>query len=51
MVVRLAEAGHAALRAAKPEVERFHAELRALLGADGFAGTAAALHDVAHWQP
>lgn len=51
VVVRLTEAGHAALRSAQPEVERFNAELRALLGADGFTVTAAALHDLAHWQP
>ncbi|MFE9095824.1 MarR family winged helix-turn-helix transcriptional regulator [Streptomyces sp. NPDC007264] len=51
VVVRLTEAGQAALRAAQPEVERFNADLRALLGTDGFTSTAAALHDLAHWQP
>lgn len=33
--------------AARPEIDRFTAELRALLGADRFSDTAAALHSTA----
>lgn len=36
--------------AARPEIDRFTAELRALRGADRFGGTAGALHSLAHWE-
>lgn len=42
--------GTAALRAAGPEIDRFNGQLRELLGDEGFARTAAALHDLAHWE-
>ncbi|WP_017593908.1 MarR family winged helix-turn-helix transcriptional regulator [Nocardiopsis potens] len=51
VLLELTEEGDAALRAARPAVDRFNAELRALLGDDGFARTAAALHRLAHWEP
>ncbi|MFJ9536037.1 MarR family winged helix-turn-helix transcriptional regulator [Streptomyces sp. NPDC101225] len=50
VVLELTEAGAAALRAAQPEVDRFNAELRDLLGDDGFVRTAGALHQLAHWE-
>ncbi|GAA1120532.1 MarR family winged helix-turn-helix transcriptional regulator [Nocardiopsis composta] len=51
VVLELTGAGDDALRAARPAVDRFNAELRALLGDDGFTRTAAALHRLAHWEP
>ncbi|MDR2985518.1 MAG: MarR family winged helix-turn-helix transcriptional regulator [Nocardiopsaceae bacterium] len=51
VVLELTDQGRGALAAARPEIDRFNAELRALLGDDGFTGTAAALHRLAHWEP
>lgn len=51
VVLELTEAGAAALQAARPEIDRFNAELRAVLGEDGFTRTAAAMHRLAHWEP
>ncbi|MEU6218961.1 MarR family transcriptional regulator [Streptomyces sp. NPDC047022] len=51
VVLELTEAGRGALDSARPEIDRFNAQARALLGADGFTTTAAALHDLAHWEP
>lgn len=51
VVLELTEAGAAALQAARPEIDRFNAELRAVLGEDGFSRTAAAMHRLAHWEP
>ncbi|MBV1939933.1 MarR family winged helix-turn-helix transcriptional regulator [Streptomyces sp. BV286] len=47
----LTDAGADALRATQPEIDRFNGELRTLLGDEGFARTAAALHELAHWDP
>ncbi|MCT9075827.1 MarR family winged helix-turn-helix transcriptional regulator [Streptomyces fulvoviolaceus] len=51
VVLELTEAGGAALQAARPEIDRFNTELRAVLGDDGFTGAAAAMHRLAHWEP
>src|SRR5262249_31761869 len=51
VVLELTGHGTAVLDVARPEIDRFNAELRALLGADGFTDTAAALHRLAHWEP
>lgn len=51
VVLELSEAGEDALRAARPEINRFNAEVRALLGDEGFERTAVALHELAHWNP
>ncbi|SDM40061.1 MarR family winged helix-turn-helix transcriptional regulator [Allokutzneria albata] len=51
VVLELTPDGAAALRAARPEIERFNAEMRELLGEDGFTGTAAALDRLARWRP
>lgn len=51
VVLELTEDGTAALAAARPEIERFNAELRELLGEEGFERTAAALHRLAYWEP
>ncbi|MER5792887.1 MarR family winged helix-turn-helix transcriptional regulator [Streptomyces sp. NPDC001980] len=51
VVLELTERGAGALALARPEIDGFNAELRALLGADGFTETAAALHRLAHWEP
>ncbi|MEU6144453.1 MarR family transcriptional regulator [Streptomyces sp. NPDC047081] len=51
VVLELTDAGAAALRAAQPEIDRFNAELRTLLGDEGFVRTAGALHRLAHWEP
>ncbi|MGW5637350.1 MarR family winged helix-turn-helix transcriptional regulator [Streptomyces sp. NPDC003832] len=48
VVLELTEAGRTALHAARPEIDRFNAELRTLLGDDGFTRTAAALHRIAY---
>ncbi|MFD4603853.1 MarR family winged helix-turn-helix transcriptional regulator [Streptomyces sp. NPDC058464] len=50
VVVELTERGADALAAARPEIDRFNAELRALLGTDGFTGTVVALDRLAHWD-
>ncbi|MFJ9590589.1 MarR family winged helix-turn-helix transcriptional regulator [Streptomyces acidicola] len=50
VVLELTDAGSAALRDAGPEINRFNAEIRDLLGDDGFAQAAAALHELAHWH-
>ena len=50
MVLELTESGEAALEAARPEIDRFNAEVRALLGDDGFERTAAAMGRLAHWE-
>ncbi|MFE5914403.1 MarR family winged helix-turn-helix transcriptional regulator [Streptomyces wedmorensis] len=47
----LTAAGAAALHTAGPEIDRFNAEVRDLLGGNGFAEAAAALHKLAHWHP
>ncbi|MCP3804967.1 MarR family winged helix-turn-helix transcriptional regulator [Allokutzneria sp. A3M-2-11 16] len=51
VVLELTADGAAAISAARPEIERFNAEMRELLGEDGFTGTAAALDRLAHWRP
>jgi MarR family transcriptional regulator, organic hydroperoxide resistance regulator len=51
VVLELSEGGAAALRAAQPEIDRFNAELRGLLGDGRFEATAGALHRLAHWEP
>lgn len=48
VVLRLSEQGLATLRAARPEIARFNAELRAVLGDAAFTQTAAALHKLAY---
>ncbi|MFF8392480.1 hypothetical protein [Streptomyces sp. NPDC016172] len=51
MVLELTDAGAAVLCAAGPEIDRFNAELRDLLGDDGFVQASAALDKLAHWHP
>ncbi|MFC4908814.1 MarR family winged helix-turn-helix transcriptional regulator [Actinomadura gamaensis] len=48
VVLRLAPAGEAALRAAQPTIDDFNGELRAILGDTTFTETAAALSKLAH---
>ncbi|MDC2954657.1 MULTISPECIES: MarR family winged helix-turn-helix transcriptional regulator [Streptomyces] len=51
VVLELTDAGADALRAARPEIDRFNAQLRELLGEDGFVRTAEALHRLAYdWE-
>ncbi|MGW7202246.1 MarR family winged helix-turn-helix transcriptional regulator [Streptomyces sp. NPDC054837] len=50
VVLELTEDGEAALEAARPEIDRFNAEVRALLGDDGFERTAADMSRLAHWE-
>ncbi|WP_328744559.1 MarR family winged helix-turn-helix transcriptional regulator [Streptomyces sp. NBC_00285] len=50
VVLELTDAGTDALRAARPEIDRFNAELRAMLGDDGFTAAAAAVHRLAYWE-
>ncbi|MGI5380009.1 MarR family winged helix-turn-helix transcriptional regulator [Streptomyces sp. CA-251387] len=50
VVLELTGEGGAALDAAQPEVDRFNAEARALLGEDGFTRTAEAMRALAHWE-
>ncbi|NUR66269.1 MAG: winged helix-turn-helix transcriptional regulator [Streptomyces sp.] len=50
VVLELTGAGAAALIAAQPAIDRFNAELRGLLGDDGFVATAGALERLAHWE-
>ncbi|WP_214403261.1 MarR family winged helix-turn-helix transcriptional regulator [Pseudonocardia lacus] len=47
VVLELSERGEEVLRSARPEIDRFNAELHAVLG-DDFAATAQALHRLAH---
>ncbi|AWT41727.1 MULTISPECIES: MarR family winged helix-turn-helix transcriptional regulator [Streptomyces] len=49
VVLDLTDTGTTALRAAQPEIDRFNAELRAVLGDDGFARTAVALRRLVEW--
>jgi DNA-binding MarR family transcriptional regulator len=49
VVLELTGEGAAALSAAQREIDRFNAELRALLGEQGFADTSAALTKLAGW--
>jgi MarR family transcriptional regulator, organic hydroperoxide resistance regulator len=51
VVLELSAAGAATLEAARPEIERFNGQLRALLGDDGFTATAEGLHRLADWPP
>ncbi|MFI5977798.1 MarR family winged helix-turn-helix transcriptional regulator [Streptomyces sp. NPDC051452] len=44
VVLELTDEGRAALDAVRSELDRFNAELRAVLGEDGFTRTAEALH-------
>ncbi|MES5820141.1 MarR family winged helix-turn-helix transcriptional regulator [Streptomyces sp. RG80] len=50
VVLELTDAGVAALRAAQPEIDRFNAEMRAVLGDEGFDETAVALKSLAYWE-
>lgn len=50
VVLELTDAGAAALRAAQPEIDRFNAEMRAVLGDEGFDETAVALKSLAYWE-
>jgi DNA-binding MarR family transcriptional regulator len=50
VVLELTKDGQTALEAARPEIDRFNAEVRALLGDDGFERTAAAMDRLAHWD-
>ncbi|HEX5565973.1 MAG TPA: MarR family winged helix-turn-helix transcriptional regulator [Streptomyces sp.] len=50
VVLELTDTGAAALRAAGPEIDRFNAEIRDLLGDDGFVQAAAAPHKLVHWH-
>lgn len=50
VVLELTEAGERALTAAQPEIDRFNAELRAVLGDDGFGQAAQALRRLAYWE-
>lgn len=47
VVLELTEEGEAALREARPEMDRFNAEVRGLLGEEGFSATAEGLHRLA----
>ncbi|MFE3035028.1 MarR family winged helix-turn-helix transcriptional regulator [Streptomyces canus] len=51
VVLELTASGTDALRAAQPEIDRFNADLRAVLGEDGFTGAATAMHRLAYWEP
>jgi len=48
VVLELSDGGLAALRAAQPEIDRFNAELRAVLGDEDFTRTLAALRTLAY---
>ncbi|WP_369174404.1 MarR family winged helix-turn-helix transcriptional regulator [Streptomyces sp. R28] len=50
VVLELTGDGAAALDAAQPEVDRFNAEARTLLGEDGFTQAAVAMRALAHWE-
>lgn len=51
VVLELTDSGRDALRTARPEIDRCNAELRALLGEEGFTGTAGALGRLLDWRP
>jgi DNA-binding MarR family transcriptional regulator len=51
VVLELTDEGVAALRAARPEIDRFNAELRDLLGPEGFGAAAVAMRRLAHGEP
>lgn len=50
VVLELTDDGAVALRAARPEIDRFNAEMRSVLGDDGFHDTATAMRRIAHWE-
>ncbi|WP_367322102.1 MarR family winged helix-turn-helix transcriptional regulator [Streptomyces sp. HUAS ZL42] len=50
VVLELTGDGEAALVAARPEIDRLNAELRTLLGDQGFVRTAAALQRLTVWE-
>ena len=50
VVLELTDDGAAALEAAQPEVDRFDAQARALLGEDGFTRTAEAMRVLAYGE-
>ncbi|MFI6442269.1 MarR family winged helix-turn-helix transcriptional regulator [Streptomyces sp. NPDC050759] len=50
VVLELTDAGTDALRAARPEIDRFNAELREALGDDGFTRAATAMHRLAYGE-
>lgn len=50
VTLELTDDGATALRTAQPEIDRFNRELHTLLGDQGFARTATALHKIAHWE-
>ncbi|MFF9092760.1 MarR family winged helix-turn-helix transcriptional regulator [Streptomyces sp. NPDC014802] len=50
VVLELTDGGRQALRAARPEIDRFNADLRELLGEDGFTTTALALGRLVEWD-
>ena len=50
VVLELTDAGNDALRAARPEIDRFNTELREALGDDGFTGAATAMLRLAYWE-
>ncbi|MEU1273176.1 MarR family winged helix-turn-helix transcriptional regulator [Streptomyces sp. NPDC005799] len=50
VVLELTDMGADALRTAQPEIDAFNAELRSLLGEEGFLHTAGVLHRLAHWD-
>jgi DNA-binding MarR family transcriptional regulator len=50
VVLELTPTGEEALKAAQPEIDRFNAEVRAVLGDDGFDETALAMKRLAYWE-
>lgn len=50
VVLRLTVAGRDSLAAARPEIDRFNTEARALLGEEGFEGVVEALRRLALWE-
>lgn len=51
VVLNLTSAGEESLAAARPEIDRFNAEARTLLGQEGFDGVVEALRRLALWEP
>ncbi|MEU0944178.1 MarR family transcriptional regulator [Streptomyces canus] len=51
VVLELTDSGTDALQAAQPEIDRFNADLREVLGEDGFTEAATAMHRLAYWEP
>jgi DNA-binding MarR family transcriptional regulator len=51
MALHLSPAGTRALTRVRPEMERFNAEMRAVIGADGFDSTANVLRKLVDWRP